>query len=182
MGMADIKIKIIDNYECTMDLSQWEMLTVSSADFAPRRSIYDITREFVRSIDPEITTIFTRNEFCAWSEEKVINVTFHSDNPFRYVYDAFIYKTFGVIIHPFLTGILHEIGHVMTFDEQLNRERSILYNLLDIDFDIERADDFATMYFNIPSEFEATKWGVEYYLSHKEHCDNFLKEIGYEAY
>ena len=132
MGMADIKIKIIDNYECTMDLSQWEMLTVSSADFAPRRSIYDITREFVRSIDPEITTIFTRNEFCAWSEEKVINVTFHSDNPFRYVYDAFIYKTFGVIIHPFLTGILHEIGHVMTFDEQLNRERSILYKLLDI--------------------------------------------------
>ena len=174
--MADIKFEI--------DLSQWEMWPspVHVTTFAPQRSIYDITREFVRSIDPEITTIFTRNEFCAWSEEKVINVTFHLGNPFEHVYDTFIYKTFDVAIHPFLTGVLHEIGHIMTFDEQLDRERSILYKLLDIDFDINRADDFATMYFNIPSEFEATKWGVEYYLSHKEHCDNFLKEIGYEAY
>ena len=172
--MADIKFEI--------DLSQWEMLPVSSADFVPRHSIYDITREFVRSINPEITTIFEGDDFCAWSKEKIINVTFHLGHPFEHVYDTFVYRTFNISIHPFLTGVLHEIGHVMTFDEQLDRERSILYKLLDIDFDIARADDFATMYFNIPSEFEATRWAVNYYLSHKEHCDNFLKEIGYEAY
>lgn len=162
-------------------LEDWKRLPIGSADFAPQRSIYDITREFVRSINPEITTIFEKNVFCAWSREKIINVIFHSDNPFQYVYDTFVYETFDILIHPFLAGVLHEIGHVMTFDEQLDKERSILYKMLDIDFDAERADDFAIMYFNIPSEFEATRWGVEYYLSHKEHCDNFLKEIGYEA-
>jgi hypothetical protein len=102
-------------------------------------------------------------------------------NEYDSIYDAFVRDRFGVSINPFLIGLLHEIGHIMSFDETLDRERSIIYYLLDLDFDFERFRDFTNMYFAIPSEFEATKWGVEYYLSHKEQCDNFLKEIGYEV-
>ena len=158
----------------------WTRLPVGSADFAPQRSIYDITREFVKSINPEITTTFLEDEFYAISGEKIINLTFKPDE-YGSLYDDFLMAHFGISMNPFLAGVLHEIGHVMTFDMQLDRERSILYKLLDIDFQIERFVDFTNMYFTIPSEFEATRWGVEYYLSHKEHCDNFLKEIGYEA-
>ena len=32
----------------------WTRLPIGSVDFAPQRSIYDMTREFVKSIDPEI--------------------------------------------------------------------------------------------------------------------------------
>ena len=158
----------------------WTRLPIGSADFAPQRSIYDITREFVKSIDSEITTTFLEDEFYAISDKKIINLTFKPDE-YDSLYDNFLMNRFGISMNPFLSGMLHEIGHIMTFDEQLDRERSILYKLLDIDFQIERFVDFTNMYFTIPSEFEATRWGVEYYLSHKEHCDNFLKEIGYEA-
>ena len=159
--------------------NEWKALPVGEVSFAPR-SIYDITRDFVRSINPEIKTTFFENEFYAISSEKIINLTFVPDE-FDGLYDAFLREHFGISINPFLIGMLHEIGHIMTFDETLDHERSIIYYLLDIDFDYKRFRDFTNMYFAIPSEFEATKWGVEYYLSHKEHCDNFLKEIGYEV-
>ena len=70
---------------------------------------------------------------------------------------------------------------IQAFDKQLDRERSIIYYLLDLDFKMEEFEAYSYMYFQIPSEFEATKWAVNYYLSHKEFCDNFLKEIGYAA-
>ena len=158
----------------------WTRLPIGSIDFTPQRSIYDITREFVRSINPEITTTFTRNDFCAFISQKRINLTFNKDC-FDDMFDDFIQKHFGVSINPFLMGMLHEIGHIMTYNPQLAYERIIIYELLKIDFKFERFHDFTNMYFAIPSEFEATRWGVEYYLSHKERCDNFLKEIGYEA-
>lgn len=165
-----------------IDLNRWTELPIDNVDvdFAPQRSIYDITREFVRSIDPEITTTFIENEFYAMAQSKIINLTF-VNSEFDDIFDAFIRKHFNISINPFLIGVLHEIGHIMTFDEQLDRERSIIYYLLDLDFDWERYRDFTNMYFAIPSEFEATKWGVGYYLTHKAKCDNFLKEIGYEA-
>lgn len=163
-----------------IDLNRWVELPIDSADFAPQRSIYDIVREFVRSIDSEITVTFIEDDFYAISNAKIINLTF-VPNEYDSLYDAFLREHFGLSINPFLIGMLHEIGHIMTFDKQLDRERSILYKLLDIDFDIERFHDFTNMYFAIPSEFEATKWGVGYYLTHKAKCDNFLKEIGYEA-
>lgn len=143
-------------------------------------SIYDITRKFVRSINSDITTTFNENEFYALCSTKTINVTFQPDE-MDSLFDNFIQKRFGISINPLLMGILHEIGHIETFDDNLDRDRSIIYYLLHIDFDIERCREFTEMYFAIPSEFEATRWGVEYYLSHKEQCDNFIKEIGYEA-
>ena len=155
----------------------WKRLPVGSADFVPQRSIYDITREFVRSIDPEITTTFLEDEFYAINSEKKINLTFKPDE-YDSLYNDFLMNHFGISMNSFLSGMLHEIGHIMTFDEDLDRERSIIYYLLDLDFDYERFRDFTNMYFTIPSEFEATRWGVEYYLSHKEQCDNFIKEIG----
>lgn len=160
-----------------MDMQTWKSLPLgASMDFVPR-SIYDITRDFVKSIDSEITVTFYEEEFYAICDMKTINVTFLPDD-MDSLFDEFVYKHFGVHIHPVLMGCLHECGHIMTFDEDLDHERSIIYYMLDLDFDVERYRDFTNMYFAIPSEFEATRWGVEYYLSHKEQCDNFIKEIG----
>ncbi len=160
---------------------KWKSLPLgASTDFVARRSIYDITRDFIHSINPEVTVTFIEDEFYAICSIKTINITFKPDE-YDSLFDSFVYKNFGVHINPLLMGCLHELGHIMTFDEQLDRERSIIYYLLDIDFEFERWREFSNMYFTIPSEFEATRWGVEYYLSNKEFCDNFLREIGYEA-
>jgi hypothetical protein len=137
----------------------WKRLPVDSVDFMPQRSIYDITREFVRSIDSTITTTFTRNDFCAFISQKIINLTFDKDC-FDDMFDEFIQKHFGVSINPFLMGMLHEIGHIMTYSPQLAYERVIIYELLKIDYKVERFHDFTNMYFAIPSEFEATRWGL----------------------
>ena len=158
----------------------WKRLPVGSVDFAPQRSIYDITREFVKSIDPEITVTFFEDDFYAISQSKIINLTF-KPSEYDSLYDDFLMNRFGISMNPFLSGLLHEIGHIMTFDKQLDRERLIIYYLLDLDFEVERFREFTNMYFAIPSEYNATAWGVNYYLTNKEYCDNFIKEINNEA-
>ena len=72
----------------------WTRLSVGSVDFAPQRSIYDITREFVKSIDSEITTTFLEDEFYAISSEKIINLTFKPDE-YDSLYDDFLINRFG---------------------------------------------------------------------------------------
>lgn len=154
----------------------WTMMPVDSTTVISTPSAFDITREFVRTIMPDVTTTFEKDYFYAKVQTKTINVTFSPDYSDA-LHDAFIQEHFNVSINSFLMGILHELGHIATFDEDLNHDRAILYYMLKLDFKRARYKEFTNMYFAIPSEFEATKWGVEYYLSHKEQCDNFLKEV-----
>ena len=147
----------------------------------PTHKTYRLIREFVQSIDPEIKVRMSDDEFYCVISEKLINVPFVSNSEGDRLFDEFVMNRFGKSINPYLMGICHEVGHIMTFDSNLDRDRDILYFMLQLDFTEERCEEFTNMYFSIPSEFAATEWAVNYYLSHKEHCDNFLKEIGYEA-
>ena len=113
--------------------------------------------------------------------EKVINIPFASDPEGDRLFHDFILDKFGESINPYIMGVLHEVFHIITYDENLDKDRDILYFMLQLDFQAERYEEFTRMYFSIPSEFAATEGAVNYYLSHKEQCDNFLKEIGYEA-
>ena len=79
----------------------WTRLPIGSTDFAPQRSIYDIVREFVKSIDSEITTTFLEDEFYAISSEKIINLTFRLDE-YDSLYDNFLKARFGISMNPFL--------------------------------------------------------------------------------
>ena len=36
-------------------------------------------------------------------------------------------------------------------------------------------EEYNDMYFHIPAEFEATAWGVQYYLKNKEKCDKLVR-------
>ena len=138
---------------------------------------HELIKDFVASINPEVNVIMSDDDFYCCIDEKTVNVPFFS-NPEgdRLMFD-FIVEKFGVAMDPYLVGILHELGHIATYDEQIDRERSILYFMLQLDYNDARYEEYTKMYFSIPSEFEATKWAVEYYLSHKEFCDNFVKEI-----
>ena len=144
----------------------------------PQRKLHAQVKAFVKTIDPEIKVTMSGNEFFCNVEDKVINVPLMSDpEGDRLIYD-FVLDKFGVAINPFLIGICHELGHIMTYDEQIDNERSILYYMLQLNFKEENYEDYTRMYFSIPSEFAATEWAVNYYITHKEFCDYFLKEIG----
>ena len=136
-----------------------------------------LIKKFVQSIDPEIKVHMSGDEFYCIISEKLINVPFVSDSEGDRLFDEFVMDRFGKSINPYLMGILHEVFHIITYDENLDRDRDILYYMLQLDFKEERYEEFTRMYFSIPSEFAATEGAVNYYLSHKEQCDNLMKEI-----
>ena len=65
----------------------------------------------------------------------------------------------------------------MTYDDDMNDDRSVVYGLLKVQFDEGKAniEEYNDMYFHIPAEFEATAWGVQYYLENKEKCDKLVR-------
>ena len=136
-----------------------------------------LVRDFIHAINPEIMVQFGSNEFYVYIDEKLVNVTFNNEPLGDYLFHEFIEEHFHISANPFLMGILHEIGHIFTYDEKTNHEREVLYYMLQCNFKEEEFDTYTKMYFAIPSEFNATKWGVEYYLTHKDFCDTFLNRL-----
>ena len=143
----------------------------------PTHKTHQLVKDFVHSIDPDIKVLMSGDEFYCIISEKVINVPFVSDPEGDRLFHDFVLDKFGVSINPYIMGILHEVFHIVTYDKILDKDRDILYFMLQLDFDKERYEEFIRMYFSIPSEFEATKGAVNYYLSHKEQCDNLIREI-----
>ena len=148
--------------------------------FGMDKPFADEIRSFVHSINPDIKVRISYDEFYAECSNNLINVCLGRDETEDAIFDDFVQRRFGISINPFLMGILHEVAHIMTFDEQIDHERSILYYMLQLNFKEERWKEYSDMYFQIPCEFMATEWAVNYYLTHKEYCENFLKEIGME--
>ena len=144
----------------------------------PTHKTHELIKEFVHSIDPEIKVHMSGDEFYCIISDKLINVPFVSDSEGDRLFHDFVVDRFGESINPYIMGILHEVFHIITYDENLDKDREILYYMLQLDFKRERYEEFTRMYFSIPSEFAATEGAVNYYLSHKEQCDNFVKEIG----
>ena len=161
--------------EFTLDESSinWDLFE----SIFPTHKIHQLVKDFVHSIDPEVKVHMSGDEFYCIISEKVINVPFVSDPEGDRLFHDFVLDKFGVSINPYIMGILHEVFHIVTYDKILDKDRDILYFMLQLDFDKERYEEFIRMYFSIPSEFEATKGAVNYYLSHKEQCDNLIREI-----
>ena len=77
-----------------------------------------------------------------------------------------------------LLSLLHEIGHFQTInvDEWLERHKlARKYQNMYCEDKIKTMEELNYLYFNIPSEYKATKWAFEYYKANKEKCDNLAK-------
>lgn len=138
---------------------------------------HQLVKAFVNLIDPEVKVHMSGDEFYCIIDEKLVNVPFASNPEGDRLFHDFVVDRFGESINPYLMGILHEVFHIATYDESLDKDRDILYFMLQLDFQAERYEEFTYMYFSIPSEFEATKGAVNYYLTHKDYCDNFMKQL-----
>lgn len=82
-------------------------------------------------------------------------------------------------INYILISILHEIGHIKTYSKIKQTERSILYGIYDFlgHLGIMTTEQQNNRYFNIPDERDATMWGLNYYVNHKQQCDKLVKDL-----
>jgi len=139
-------------------------------------SALSIITHFIHKIDSSIQIDFD-SDFCADVVNKIVYIESKEHLEEDRLIQNFVQDNFNVLMDPFLIGILHEVGHIMTYDEQKNGERAVLYALLAITYDKSKYEEYSNAYFSIPAEFEATKWAVNYYVNHQKLCDNFLKEL-----
>ena len=126
-------------------------------------------RKFIREIDEDFKLSFG-DAFEVDIPEEEIFATFNKDEEIDKIFLKFLKKEFNIEMDMFLISLLHEVGHIMTYDDDMNDDRSVVYGLLKVQFDEGKAniEEYNDMYFHIPAEFEATDWGVKYYLENKE--------------
>lgn len=131
-------------------------------------------KRFIREIDKDIKVKFQKYDMeCDVYEETV----FIGDT-----YDARTDKFFMEFVKeirpdcniPVLPlSILHEVGHIMTWDEDLSTDKDMTYALLKMGFEEGKKDDAALkeyddMYFRIPLELNATLWGIDFAMNNPE--------------
>ena len=74
-----------------------------------------LVRNFVRDIDPDFKVSFT-NTFEVDIFDEHIYATFHKNPDLDRMFLDFLEEEFGIKINMFLISLLHEIGHIMTYD------------------------------------------------------------------
>lgn len=92
------------------------------------------------------------------------------------MYMRFIEETYDEYhFDPLVLGILHEVGHIMTYDEDLDKAREIAVLRMRLNFNTTTDDlvDYNFNYFRIPAELNATIWAVDFYQNNREECDRF---------
>lgn len=78
-----------------------------------------------------------------------------------------------------IMGILHEIGHIMTYTDELDEDRNKQYALLQAahEFGVYDTAALNKEYFKIPMELEATWWGIDFAMSFPEFMNKYTSLI-----
>ena len=76
-------------------------------------------------------------------------------------------------LDPIVMGILHEVGHIMTYDEDLDKAREIAVLRMRLNFNnFELSlEEYNFNYFKLPAELNATNWAIDFYRNNREKCD-----------
>lgn len=81
-----------------------------------------------------------------------------------------------------LLGILHEIGHIYTYEEQNEEEYTRDTELLSLLFKEKKlsAKQLNEFYIRLPLEANATKWAIDFAMQNKKFCKYYQNKIGKE--
>ena len=135
-----------------------------------------IITNFIHKINSTIT-VGCRESFCANVITQTIYIETQEHPKEDELIQNFVQEHFHITMDPFLIGLLHEVGHLMTYTAELDEQRTVMYALLSLTYDESEYEKYSQMYFQIPAELAATTWAVEYYKSHIEQCEAFLDEL-----
>lgn len=136
-----------------------------------------IIKTFIKAINPKIKVDFNTDEFYCEIENKKIGIVLSDEcDEVETIYHNFLLSQFNENFNTFLMSILHEIGHIETYNEDDINEREMLYYFLQLDYTHDKFEEYNIKYFSIPAELNATTWGVNFYRNNKKLCKNFLKK------
>ena len=81
-----------------------------------------------------------------------------------------------------LLGILHEIGHIYTYEEQNEEDYNRDTKLLSLLFKEKKlsAKQLNEFYVRLPLEANATKWAIDFAMQNKKFCKYYQNKIGKE--
>ena len=135
-----------------------------------------IIQKFINTIN-EYITVEKDNRFCVDIEEEIIYIPNNLNIKEDKIWSAFLMQEFNICFNPYVMSILHEIGHIMTYTEDLNTEREIIYFLLQMKYEEDNFEDFNNEYFKIPMEYSATEWAVNFYKNNIEICEKLTDDL-----
>ena len=136
-------------------------------------------KKFIKEIDKDIKVKFQKWDMeCDVYEDTVyIGATYNKRTDV-------LYENFVKTLNPdcdvpvFLLSILHEIGHIMMYDEEDMEEKDMIYGLLKTALDNDPSQDLedrcVKAYFRIPLELKATQWGIDYAMSHPDFIQKYM--------
>lgn len=110
-------------------------------------------------------------DFAYWYATNTITYSFVTSERMEKLFKAFA-KSIGlkVDVDIFLLSLMHEVGHVETWDE-LSKEECVYSQ--DVKEILTDSDEDCEIYFNLPDEYEATAFAVDYINEHENELKNW---------
>ena len=136
--------------------------------------------ELIKSIDENIKVVFHKGALECDIEENTVYI----GNELTDEEDE-LFLDFVKELNPrcnynaFLMGILHEVGHLLTYDEDLDQDRDDQYAIMQIayKFGLCDTDTLNKEYFKIPLELNATQWAIDFAIANQSRMDKFNQVI-----
>ena len=131
-------------------------------------------KSFIREVNPMLKVIFQKWDLECDVFDEAIYVGESYDKRTDDYFSEFVEKLNPECakFNPLLLRLLHEIGHIETWDEENADQKDSIFGLLKIQYESEElANDntlkeYCDLYFRIPLEQNATEWGINFALSH----------------
>lgn len=131
---------------------------------------------FIKNIDENINVVFHNGALeCDIEEETVYIGNQMADEEDNLFLDFVKELNSKCNYNAFILGILHEIGHIMTYDEELDNDRDEQYALMQVAHKLGLYDTnkLNKEYFKIPLELNATQWGIDFAMNNKKLMDKY---------
>ena len=136
-------------------------------------------KKFVKQISPDIKVKFGRALECE-PTENTIYISFKSNEIDKKTFMEYVKELDNTCkFNDLVLGILHEIGHIFTYDEDDEEPYlkdtellSLLYKEKMLD-----AEELNRFYVRLDMESKATKWAIEFAQANQNFVNDFQKQI-----
>ena len=124
-------------------------------------------RKMIKSIDKGIKVKFGKAFECD-TDRKIVWLALKDNTQDSVMFKTWYEKHFNETLTKkdlVYISALHEVGHIMTWTQELEDERTEMYGLMEVahNYQLMSIQELNEQYFEIPMELIATEWGRAYY-------------------
>lgn len=124
-------------------------------------------KKYIKSINKNIKVKFGKCFECD-TDRKIVWLALKDNRLDSEMFKAWYEKHFNETLTNkdlLYISALHEVGHIMTWTQELEDERTEKYGIMKIahQFELMSTEELNKQYFEIPMELIATRWGRNFY-------------------